>query len=144
MKSQIYPYSCGSASIVNVLRCYGIKKTEKQIIKLANTNPEIGTTEDDIARVLQSFGFSVSCRDHKSFNVGWNWLLRSLNNSPVILCVKQWSHWIVAIGRLGKKVILFDSGAIDEKSVLVLDMAGMKKLWWNTKMKVCSGISVKD
>lgn len=52
-------YTCGPASLVMVLRSFGIKATEEEIAKLAGTTAEKGTSMYGLKRAAESLGLEM-------------------------------------------------------------------------------------
>lgn len=146
MKYQQLPYSCGPASIVNALRCFGIRKAEKTIRKTSNTNPKNGTSEEDMIRVLTHLGFTVNKHEQGQYVKAWKWLHNRLKDgSPVIISVRNWSHYVAAIGLIGDRIIIADPdyGNKKENGVLVLNKRQLKKFWYHTGEKLYTGLALE-
>lgn len=58
---------CGPAVIKMVLDYYGIEKTESEIAVMANKDEDLGISDQDIKRVLESFGLKVEIKNFASF-----------------------------------------------------------------------------
>ncbi|KKQ07996.1 MAG: hypothetical protein US18_C0004G0008 [Parcubacteria group bacterium GW2011_GWB1_36_5] len=54
---------CGPAVIKMVLDYYGIEKTEAEIAVVANKNDDLGISDQDIKRVIESFGLKVEIKN---------------------------------------------------------------------------------
>ena len=147
MKFQQLPYSCGPASIINALRCFGIRKAEKTIRKTSNTNTKNGTSEEDMIRVLTNLGFRVNKHEQGQYAKAWKWLHNKLKDgNPVIISVRNWSHYVAAIGIIGDKIIIADpdgSSTKSENGVLVLNKRRLKKFWFHTNQKLYTGLAVE-
>lgn len=146
MKYQQLPYSCGPASIVNALRCFGIRKAEKTIRKTSNTNIKNGTSEDDMIRVLTDLGFDVNKHEQGQYAKAWKWLHNRLKDgNPVIISVRNWSHYVAAIGIIGDKIIIADPdyGNKKENGVLVLNKRRLKKFWYHSGEKLYTGLAIE-
>ena len=108
MRFQARKYSCGAASVVNALRCYGRRVSEDTVRRVAGTNFD-GTDEDGIFLALSYYGFEGIPLSTNRKKIAWEWLKQNLiEGAPVILCVDDWSHWVVVTGVLGDRVILVD------------------------------------
>lgn len=59
---------CGPAVIKMVLEYYGIEKTESKIALLTNKDDELGISDQDIKRVLESFNLKVEIKNFASFD----------------------------------------------------------------------------
>lgn len=145
MKYQELNYSCGPASIVNALRSLGIKKTEKSIRKTSNTNPKNGTSEEDMIRVLTDLGFRIRKHEQGQFVKAWKWLHNKLKSgSPVIISVRNWQHYVAAVGIIGDRIIIADSaGPNAENGILILDKAQLKKFWYHKREKLYTGLAIE-
>lgn len=137
-------YSCGPAAIVNALRCLGIKKTEKTILKTSNTNSKNGTSEEDMIRVLTDLGFCIRKHEQGQYEKAWKWLHNKLKaGSPVIISVRNWQHYVAAIGVMGDRIIIADSGDKKENGVLVLNKAKLKKFWYHRRERLYTGLAIE-
>lgn len=136
MKFIEHGFTCGPASIRNALRCLGLRCSEKKIAQLCGTSSYRGTSGRKMIIGLQALGFKVNrinLRDRKKALQNLASALR--RSSPVILCVDRDDHWITAIGQLGERVIIFDSGTdpfnLRENGVHVLSPRCLAKRWIN-------------
>ena len=147
MKFQQLAYSCGPASIVNALRCFGIRKAEKTIRKTSNTNPKNGTSEEDMIRVLTDLGFRVNKHEQGNFTKAWKWLHTQVREGhPIIISVRNWSHYVAVIGSIGDRIIIADpDGASHKKEngILVLNKRRLKKFWYHTTEKLYTGLAIE-
>lgn len=57
--SQSTPYSCGAVALQIVFEYLGKNLTEEALIRLAKTNPEIGTNPKDLVAAAKAIGFKV-------------------------------------------------------------------------------------
>lgn len=148
MRYQKHPWSCGSAAVVNALRCFGKRVSESRISQAAETSEKDGTTEDGITEALRQFGASATHYDSDEATRSWEWLRgRLMDDTPVILCVDSWQHWVTAVGVIGNRVIMVDPANtqknVSENSVHVLGRKEMMKRWKNGRESRFFGISVK-
>lgn len=58
---------CGPAVIKMVLDYYGIERTESEIAFMANKDDDLGISDQDIKRVLESFDLKVEVKNFASF-----------------------------------------------------------------------------
>ena len=147
MKYQSLSYSCGPAAIINALRCFGIKKTEKQILKISNTSNKIGTSEENMVNALTILGFHVIKHEQERLGKAWKWLCNQLSNGrPVIISINNWAHYVTAIGIIGDRIILFDPYGLgeiaNENGVFVLNKKQLKKKWYHTNKRLYSGLAI--
>lgn len=109
MRYQKTPYFCGPAAVQNGLFMLGAKVSQDRLALAGGTTELDGTNEEGIKRMLlsQGRGYDEIARDDD--RLAWGALYGALlMGRPVVLCMDQWSHWVVAIGILGQRVVLFD------------------------------------
>lgn len=138
MKYQTKPYSCGPASVVNALRVYGKKVSERNLIKACGTipsGPDDGTTEVGIKAGIVEYGFTYSDYEAHSQKSAWDWMEHQLiiTKAPVICCVNQWSHWVTVIGKAAERIVLIDpSNAMinkKENGIQIMSKKDFLKKW---------------
>lgn len=106
MQFQRKPWWCGPAAIQAVLRFFDIKRTQGDIAKRIHCTPEDGTDEEEIKRALLSWGLHID----EVEPTGEAWAMRWLQNcdTPAILCVDGWEHWVLCLGNNYGRYIVFD------------------------------------
>jgi len=111
MKLQRYgsPW-CGPTALQNALRSLGLFISQEELVHLCNTSDEDGTDEKGMMQALDRL--PVDYYQIHDFN--GTAALSSLDCSlscgePAIICVDDWEHWVVVIGKLGVRYIIFDS-----------------------------------
>ena len=143
-------YTCGPASIVNALRCFGKKISEYKVRQFTSTTLEDGTSEDGICDALRSLGFKPTHFETQDKKLAWMWLSSSLDArevQPVIIFVSNWNHVVTCIGILGKsKIVVFNSdygpGNSRENGTHVFSKREIMKKWKHSKNGTFSGISI--
>lgn len=73
---------CGPASLKMVLAYYGLEHTEEELAKLANTDPDLGTTDEGIKKAAESLGFVAEIKNNSTFEDIQTWLNKKV---PVIV-----------------------------------------------------------
>ena len=73
---------CGPASLKMVLAYYGIEKTEQELSQLAETDPDLGTSDEEIKTAAESLGFTVEIKNNSTFEDIQTWLDKKV---PVIV-----------------------------------------------------------
>jgi predicted double-glycine peptidase len=73
---------CGPATIKMILDYYGIEKTEAELATLTHKSDELGITDQDTKRVLESFGLNVAIKSFADFTDIKYWLDKDV---PVIV-----------------------------------------------------------
>ena len=133
MRFQDKPGTCGEAAVVNTLRAFGIKLSEKKVCKQTETD-EHGTNEFGIMPALRYFGLTVEEFKGTKPTISWQWLHGALMHGRVIiLCVDSWNHWVAAIGTLQDRIIIVDSSCTKanqaENGVHVLSRSRLLRRW---------------
>lgn len=143
MRFQTKPYSCGAAAIVNALRCFGKRISERQIQILANTSKEYGTSEDGISNAIKSLGLIPTRFESNDKELAWN---KVIKNFPIILCVMNSNHWVTTIGTIDDRIIIVDPTNTllnkSENGIHIVRKQELLKYWKNKENKyfgvICS------
>lgn len=109
MKYQKTEYNCGPAAVQNALALLGERVSQDRLAAAAGTTEEAGTDEHGIKQAIIAAGrtYDEHATDLDGLAFGWLWY-SLLVGRPVVLCVDRWSHWVVAVGVLGRRIVLFD------------------------------------
>lgn len=100
---QTFDYSCGPASVMALLRWYGVltekdmnRHTEKRLMQEMHCSPSSGTRSQDMAAWLNDNGFDAEARVNGTVEQ----LTAHLKNGfPVIVEWLDWGgHWVVLTG----------------------------------------------
>ena len=73
---------CGPASLKMVLAYYGMEKTESELAKLCETDPNLGTSSTGLKYAAESLGFKVEIKNNSTFDDIKSWLDKKV---PVIV-----------------------------------------------------------
>ena len=73
---------CGPAVLKMILEFYGIRKSEKELVRLAGTTFKAGTNANQMQRVLRRFGLKTKLKDNSNFSHIRKYLNK---NIPVIV-----------------------------------------------------------
>ena len=138
MRYQSNPDNCGPAVILNALRCYGKRVSERSIAKLAGTTSEDGTDEDGIQEALAQLSYSCEGLSVQNRAEAWDWLQRQLGlGRPVIVNTWGGQHWACVVGGVAGRVILVDSSNTKsnkkENGIHIYGKVEFLKKWRNTK-----------
>lgn len=131
MRFQKEPGHCGVTVIANALRCFGKKVSEKKIRALTNLDEE-GVDEVGIKKALEELGFLGI-----EFTPGTKAaaLLSLGNQFPSIICVDNWNHWVLLLGKVQDRYILIDSSRTvkntSENGIHVVSEKELLKRWKN-------------
>lgn len=111
MKLQDNKYSCGAVALCNALEAANIESPAVDaMMKLARTSPEKGTTTKGMARALESLSITYEKVRTKDSFAAYSVLVACLSfGSPVLMAVDNDTHWVVAVGVLGSRILLVDS-----------------------------------
>ena len=131
---QTKKYSCGAACLRNALLLLGNRRREAAIRHAARTNHH-GTSEVNIRQAAEKFGYRLeefAELDKARGGAAYRWLIGKLReHTPVFLCVDDFSHWVLAIGLLDRKVAIADPAADESVEQFGLyTRGGLIKRWW--------------
>jgi predicted double-glycine peptidase len=130
---------CGPASLKIVLDYYGIKKTEKELAKMAGWNKDLGVSDRGIKKAAKALGFKVGIKNNSSYSDIQNWLNKGV---PVIV---NWftrgrkdytdsdvpdGHYSVVVGLDDKFIYLQDSEIGKTRK---LDREDFMRVWFDFK-----------
>lgn len=73
---------CGPASLKIVLDYYGSVKTEKELVRMAGWNKELGVDNQEIKKAAVILGFKVKIKNNSNYRDIQNWLNKGV---PVIV-----------------------------------------------------------
>lgn len=110
MRLQIDDYSCGPCAIVNALAAIGITAPISKVARLAGTDAEKGTDENGVMNALAKLSVEHVALRFPDDASTWAGVTQALDaGSSVVMCVDGVDHWIAIIGRIGDRVVAFDS-----------------------------------
>jgi len=118
---QIKKYDCGPAALRTVAKHYGIKVTQKELIKLCNATYNKGTKPNELVSAAKKLGLNA----RKVEDMTVDQLISLIKKQvPVICAIQAWSynvkdiekindgHYVVAVGLKGNKIV-FEDPALD-------------------------------
>lgn len=130
---------CGPAVIAMMLDYYGIQKTEEEVAKLTGTSKELGTSDTDIKKALESFGLIGEIQNEASFDDIRRWLDKKV---PVIV---DWftrgrsdyddfqvadGHYSIVVGLDAQNIYLQDP---ETGGLRTLDRDDFIRVWFDFK-----------
>ncbi len=102
---------CGPFALKHALLALGVKADERHIAALAGTD-QTGTDETELARAARHFGYELGFARHREAESARGDLVRFLAAGvPVLLCIEQWDHWVVAVHEDDGMFVVLDSRA---------------------------------
>jgi len=131
---QTKAYSCGAACLRNALFILGNKKKERAVRHSARTDHR-GTSEESLKQTAEKFGYSFEefvCFEKEKGGAAHKWVISELMRfRPVLLCVDDFSHWVLAIGIMDRKIAIADPAIHDQRQPFGLyTRGGLLKRWW--------------
>lgn len=130
-------WSCGAASFRNLLELYGRKYPECKIRSITNTN-RLGTDENDLKNACERMKLEhkeIQILKRKYGSKAFCVLIKYLNEGKkVLLCVDNFSHWVLAVGHRNRKVIIVDpeNGV---QTIKYFDRIRLLNRWWGSDSK---------
>jgi len=121
------PGYCGPACLKMVLEYYGIKKTEREVARLAGTTARWGTPATGLVKAVKSFGLKGKVKDNADLSDVRKYISKKI---PVIV---NWfstdeGHYSVVVGIDEKFIYLQDP---ELASVRKLDLVTFKRVWFD-------------
>jgi hypothetical protein len=93
---QTTDYTCGSASIVSLLKYYGRQGDEMEIAKQMGTSKITGTSPEQMVDWLRNNGFNVTWGENGTMNMLRNNIKKGI---PTLVEWSDWGgHWVIAVG----------------------------------------------
>jgi hypothetical protein len=102
---------CGPFALKHALLLLGLSADEQRIARLAGSDHR-GTDELELARAARHFGCelqTIRCRDPERARQTLTTHLG--DRKPVLLCIEQWDHWVVAAHEDDGTFVIIDSRA---------------------------------
>lgn len=130
-------YSCGPTCVSNSLYLLGNAKVSFDDIKQAcGTRWWNGTDESGLRRALRRLGYEglEAQWPHKSDRkAALTWLREQhAQNHPVILCVDNFDHWVLAAGSTEKTIIVLDPyGGHRGATTSTYSRTALAERWWS-------------
>lgn len=143
MRMQSTEASCGAAALSNALKAVGVVRSEDEMAKLSGTNSS-GTSQAGITKALKSVGREPGkLLEAKSHTAVLRLIMALQCGHPVILCVDDWEHWVVAVGLLGvagyPRIVVVDSASLELTHVYSIEDVVSR---WGHNKKKFSGVIV--
>jgi hypothetical protein len=102
---------CGPFALKHALLMLGVRADERHLATLAGTDTS-GTDEAELARAARHFGCDLGFLRRRDAEVARRDLVRLLAaRVPVLLCIEQWDHWVVAVHEEDGTFVVLDSRA---------------------------------
>lgn len=121
---QTYNYDCGASALQSILIYYGYNVREDEIMKIAGTTSENGTSPAGIEKIAKKYGLKV----HKDVNMTVNDLIHYIDRGyPVMMPIQAWpedsedmdysldmddGHWVICIGYSPDKLYFEDPSSV--------------------------------
>lgn len=129
MRLQDSQANCGPLAVRNALAALGVSRSTQECETLCQTNATVGTTTDNLLKALHALEECDPVKiDESRQDVALLKLDVALRSGrPVILLVDNWSHYVAAVGQLGPRILVADSG---DQELVVSKSAGELVQWW--------------
>ncbi len=128
---QTNPSTCGPACLKMILDYYGIKKSEKELCKLASTSRDYGTRAIDLVRAAKILGLKGFVKEFSEIKDIKKYIDK---NIPVIVTwFSGWEGHFSVVFNLDKQNIYFKDPETAESVKMSIHI--FKKLWFGTKKR---------
>jgi hypothetical protein len=103
-------WTCGPFALKHALLALGRMVDVNEISQTARTHWWSGTNEIQLARAARTFECDLVLERRRSPDDARKILVKYLREqTPVLLCVEEWSHWITVLRHEGSKFVVVDS-----------------------------------
>ena len=130
-------YSCGPTCVYNALLLLGNNgRTLNRIKRVCGTRPSTGTDENGLQKGLRQLGYegieaNWGRRSHGRKALAWLREEHSVGH-PVILCVDQFDHWILAAGSTARSYFILDPrGNRQRATAASVSGTALLDRWWS-------------
>lgn len=102
-------WQCGPFALKHALLTLGIVAEEEHLTRAAGAS-ELGADERDLGRAAERYRCDLGLDRLRAAPEAHDALAAHLRaRTPVLLCVDQWTHWVIAAGMERETVVLLDS-----------------------------------
>lgn len=109
MRYQDTSFSCGPSSLVNAIRVFGKRVSERRIRTLASCSEDEGTDEAGLISAARSLKFTASTHWSSDQTAAWSFIRANvMDGRPCLICIDQWQHWVTVVGIVGDHVLVID------------------------------------
>ncbi len=103
-------WTCGPFALKHALLALGRMVDVNEISQTARTHWWSGTNEIQLARAARAFECDLVLERRRNPDEARKVLVKYLREqTPVLLCVEEWSHWITVLRNEGTKFVVVDS-----------------------------------
>jgi hypothetical protein len=121
-------YTCGPFALKHALLALGRMVDVNQISSRAKTHWWSGTNEIQLARAARAFECDLVLERRRDPEAARKILVKHLREqTPVLLCVEEWSHWITVLRAEDRRFVVVDS--MDEPLLSVRTWPQLRN-WW--------------
>ncbi|HEY5928093.1 MAG TPA: hypothetical protein VIV11_40680, partial [Kofleriaceae bacterium] len=121
-------WTCGPFALKHALLALGRMVDVKQLASTARTHWWSGTDEIQLARAAREFECDLVLERRRDPEQARKLLVTYLREqTPVLLCVDEWTHWITVLRAEGPRFVIVDS---NDDPLLSLRTWPQLRTWW--------------
>jgi hypothetical protein len=121
-------WTCGPFALKHALIALGRFVEAEQIALTARSHWWSGTDEIRLARAAREFECDLVLERRRDAETARKQLVKFLREqTPVLLCVDKWEHWITAVRSEGRRFVVIDSTS--EPVMNILTWAQLRTRW---------------
>jgi len=103
-------WTCGPFALKHAMVALGLPVEAGDIAHTARTHWWSGTNEIRLARAARAFDCDLVLERSNDADEARKRLVKHLREqTPVLLCVDNWTHWITVVGAQGRRFLVIDS-----------------------------------
>lgn len=128
----LYPqpnhWLCGPFALKHALIMLGILVDEREIARISGTHWWTGTDEVKLAKAARKYGVDMELvRKHDATRARRELVEWLRSGYPVLLCVREWEHWVTAVKEEQGRFIILDS--LQKEVLSIYSWNQLKNLW---------------
>lgn len=128
----LYPqpnhWQCGPFALKHALITLGILVEEREIARISGTHWWTGTDEVKLAKAAHRYGVDLELiRKHDEQRAKRELVGYLRKGYPVLLCVREWEHWVTAVKEEQGKFIILDS--LQKEVLSIYSWPQLRNLW---------------
>jgi hypothetical protein len=121
-------WTCGPFALKHALLALGRMVDVNQIASTARTHWWSGTNEIQLARAAREFECDLVLERRSDEEAARKLLVKYLREqTPVLLCVEEWTHWITVVNTEERRFVVVDSN--DDPLLSVLTWSQLRNRW---------------
>ena len=121
------PWDCGPTCLLNALALRGRSIDWESAVRWTKATPEKGTSAAKLKMALK--WLRVPYTEYLSDDIRRSWTRLTRTNRPAFLCVDKNVHWVLLVGGVGRRIIVWDPDPLGGNGMCVYGRAEFLQRW---------------